>query len=146
MNLKNLIWTIVLVVIPLSVQGQGHTHVISGTVSFQKQGDIYVYLVTEEDFKTPFTGSQVLRLEIEAQERTVEEVPFRFEKVEAGIYGIRCFQDVNGNGKLDRGLRGPLEPWGMSWQEEKPKKWPRFSHIAFEVKQNITNMHIKLQK
>lgn len=146
MNLKDLIWISVLFVIPFSARGQINTYAISGTVSFQNQGDIYVYLVTEEDFKTPFTGSQVLRLEIEPQESVVEEVVFRFEKVVAGIYGIRCFQDVNGNGKLDRGLRGPSEPWGMSWQEEKPKKWPRYSHIAFEVEQDMTNLFIELQQ
>jgi len=146
MNMKWLFLVLILCIVPFSSPGQTRSYRISGRLSFQNRGDIYVYLVTEEDFKTPFTGLQVIHIEMEANGEVENEVYFSFDNVEAGTYGIRCFQDENGNGKLDRGIGGPAEPWGMSWQDEKPKKWPRFSHIAFEVKQDIDDMHITLQQ
>jgi uncharacterized protein (DUF2141 family) len=127
-----------------SAQGQGVTYTVSGKIIFDKKGDIYVYLVTEDDFNTPFTGIQSLVLTTTLQVSKKREVLFSFEQVEAGKYGIRCFQDVNGNGKLDRGLAGPKEPWGMSWQGDKPGKWPGFSHIEFDVKEDIHDVVIEL--
>jgi uncharacterized protein (DUF2141 family) len=146
MNLKIQMLAVILLLIPFTIQGQTDRYAVAGRIAFQNRGVIYVFLVTEEDFKTPLTGTQVLQLEIGSDEIKENEVTFRFEKVEAGIYGIRCFQDVNGNGELDGGLRGPAEPWGMSWQSEKPKKWPRFPHIAFEVKQDVNDLYIMLQQ
>ena len=106
--------------------------------------DIYVYLVTEKDFKTPFTGTQTLRIAAVQGEKAGWEASFSFEEVKAGTYGIRCFQDLNRNGLLDRGIGGPGEPWGMSWQQGKPRKWPRFSHIVFDVYGDVTEMNIIL--
>jgi len=37
-------------------------------------------------------------------------MPFVFNDVKAGIYGIRCFQDQNNDGKLNIGMFGPSEP------------------------------------
>ena len=49
---------------------------------------------------------------------------------------------ISGVEKLDRGLFGPSEPWGMSWQGEPKKGIPRFSDIAFYVDRNIENILI----
>ena len=35
---------------------------------------------------------------------------FAFHNVPEGIYGIRCFQDNNNNGKLDKDFFSPSEP------------------------------------
>ena len=129
----------------LSVFVQSSTFTLEGEIGFEKSGDIYIYLVTEKIFKKPFTGVQDMVIEIGKDELKMKKVSFRFEEVGAGTYGIRCFQDVNGNGKLDKGLFGPVEPWGMSWQGSKPAKWPKFEHIAFEVNSNITNIKIDLK-
>lgn len=68
----------------------------------------------------PFKGLRELVLKISPDEVQKKKVPFKFEGLQQGTYGVRCFQDVNGNGKLDKGLFGPSEPWGMSWQRESP--------------------------
>ena len=68
----------------------------------------------------PFKGLRELVLKISPDEVQKKKVPFNFEGLQQGTYGVRCFQDVNGNGKLDKGLFGPSEPWGMSWQRESP--------------------------
>ena len=146
MNMKRLVLILVLCIIPFSLPGQTRSYRVSGNLRFQSRGDIYVYLVTEEDFKIPFTGIQVIHIKMESDGEVENEAYFSFDNVEAGTYGIRCFQDKNGNGKLDKGIGGPAEPWGMSWQGDKPKKWPRFSHIAFEVTQDIVDMYITLQQ
>jgi uncharacterized protein (DUF2141 family) len=118
---------------------------VEGEILFDKTGDIYVYLVTEESFRTPFTGSQEKVIEVGEQELRKKVAAFKFEQVRAGNYGIRCFQDVDGDGKLERGLFGPKEPWGMSWQGKKPAKWPEFEDISFEVNSNITSIQIRLE-
>lgn len=74
-----------------------------------------------------------------------KKVAFKFKEIPPGTYGIRCFKDVNGNGKLDKGLFGPKEPWGMSRQGNKPEKWSKIAYISFEVKSNMTNIKIELE-
>jgi len=118
---------------------------IEGQIQFQKNGNIYVYLVDEAVFKTPFTGIQDTLIHIGEAERKKQMVAFTFKAVKPGTYGIRCFQDVNGNGKLDKGLFGPKEPWGMSWQKEKPAMWPKFKDIAFQAKSDIKGLKIQLR-
>ena len=113
------------------------THTIEGSIRYSGKGDIYIYLVNEDIFSTPLVGLQTIVLKVEAAESQKMIKSFRFEAVKSGIYGIRCFQDTNGNGKLDRGLFGPKEPWGMSWNAEKPSKWPRFANVSFSVYSRI---------
>ena len=128
-----------------SVFAQSNTFLLKGKIEFEKSGDIFIYLVTEKIFKTPFTGVQDTLIKISKDELQKKNVSFKFEDVKSGTYCIRCFQDVNGNGKLDKCLFGPKEPWAMSWQGEKPAKWPKFKHVAFEVNSNITNIKIELR-
>ena len=82
-----------------------------------------------------------------AKEKEIAEnkVRFSFQNVEKGTYGIRCFQDLNGDGKLNKGMFGPSEPWGMSWKEEKVLRWPGFDKISFEVNSDIKNLRIVLE-
>jgi uncharacterized protein (DUF2141 family) len=52
------------------------------------------------------------------------------------------FIDTNGNEKVDRGLFGPSEPWGMSWQEKRVARIPRFKDIAFQLAGDIVGIEI----
>lgn len=118
---------------------------IEGEISFDGYGDIYVYLVTEEIFKTPFTGIQDTVIKLGEDEFANRKVRFSFEDIAPGTYGIRCFQDLDGNGKLNKGLFGPAEPWGMSWQGDEPAQWPKFEDLAFKLNANINDLHIVLR-
>jgi len=131
--------------IPFSVFAQSSAFTIEGEVMFKKTGDIYIYLVNEKIFKKPFTGIQDTVITINKKDLKKKSVSFKFKGIQSGTYGIRCFQDENGNGKLDKGMFGPKEPWGMSWQGDKPAKWPKFKHIAFKVKSNIKDIQIELK-
>jgi uncharacterized protein (DUF2141 family) len=124
---------------------QSELFTVEGEVLFSETGDIYITLVTEQLFGTPYEGARKSLITVGEEELKAGCVRFRFMGVDAGVYGIRCYQDVNGNGELDRGLFGPSEPWGMSWQQEKPSRWPKFENIAFEVKVDIRDIKILLQ-
>lgn len=121
------------------------TYVIEGVIAFPQTGKIHVYLVDEKVFKTPLAGIQTIVIELAPKDLVNQIVSFSFQKVKSGTYGIRCFQDVNGDAKLNKGMFGPSEPWGMSWKDEKPAKWPSFKAIAFEVNADIKNIKIKLE-
>lgn len=145
MNRKNLIagfciafFISVAACFPLSAQQQ---YAISGTIAYTGEGPIYVYLVDEEIARVPFTGIQTLVL---TPDEPYGALPFTFTGITTGTYGVRCFQDTNGNGELDRAVFGPKEPWGMSWQGEKPQKWPRWDDFSFELKTNISGITIVL--
>jgi uncharacterized protein (DUF2141 family) len=143
-----LLWCLtccIFITITTSIFAQFENFTIEGTISFEEPGDIYIFLVTEQGFKTPLTGLQKVILKIGPDEIQKRKLSFEFKDVRRGTYGIRCFQDVNGNGKLDKGLFGPKEPWGMSWQRQRPSKWPIFGHIAFEVTSDIRDIHIQLK-
>ena len=121
------------------------TYIIEGKIQYSERGKIYVYLVNEKIFSTPLTGLQTMVLETTASGNSRNSARFRFQNVPPGSYGIRCFQDTNGNSKLDRGLFGPSEPWGMSWNSEKPSRWPRFENVAFQVHSDLPPIIIELQ-
>ncbi len=129
-----------------SVSAQPGLFSIEGELVFNGSGDIYICLVDEKTFSTPFDGIQKYIIRIGPDEMEKNRAAYKFENVAPGVYGIRCFQDVNANGILDKGMFGPKEPWGMSWQGEKPAMWPKFSHLSFEVTENITNLIIDLQE
>ena len=71
---------------------------------------------------------------------------FEFKNVPAGEYTVCCYQDVNGNGKLDFGKFGPKEPHG-TYRPEKGISFgpPKFKDIKFEVKEDITDIQVKLK-
>ena len=143
MNLKKLILGSIITIIPCVSLNCQQQYTISGTVTCNGEGSIYVYLVDEEIAKIPFTGIQTIVL---APDESTNTLPFAFNNVEAGTYGIRCYQDRNKNGELDRGAFGPIEPWGMSWQGEKPQKWPKWNNFSFEVMKNISGITIVLNE
>ena len=63
-----------------------------------------------------------------------------------GDYGIMAFQDVNGNGELDFGLRGPKEPFGVSGNPRigmfSPPSWEK---IKVAVGDDSTAVTIRLK-
>lgn len=136
--MKRFIFMAVLMAVPVAGMAEGF--VISGSVLVRQAGVLYIYLTDEEQFSIPLTGIREIRKDL--KENRKQEIPFSFTDVPEGAYGIRLYVDTNGNGKLDRRLFGPSEPWGMSWQGEPGKGIPRFEDIAFFVKRNIGNILI----
>lgn len=82
-----------------------------------------------------------------------QEVPARggpvnvvFRDVPAGRYAIAAFEDVNGNGRLDRtGLGLPTEPYGFSGGAGL-KARPSFAQAAFELREPGTALQVRLAR
>ncbi len=71
--------------------------------------------------------------------------PFSFEGVPKGTYGIRCFQDVSGTGKMEKGMFGPKQPWGTYRPARPTFRAPSFDEVSFEVDKNVENIAIELK-
>jgi uncharacterized protein (DUF2141 family) len=116
---------------------------IEGDITFPKSGDVYVQLATEEEYSS--RGGRIgLILPVGEKELDEKRISFRFVNVPTGVYGIRCFQDVNGNGKLDSAL-GPTEPWGMYRNKRPAFRGPRFDEISFELTGDLQGIRIELK-
>ena len=113
--------------------------------AISRSGTVYIYLVDEEHSGIPLSG--VLATVDPGRTETEDGyVSFSFSNLQQGIYGIRCFQDINGNGKLDRGLFGPTEPWGFSWNRQPPSGPPAFSDYCHQVTGVLKNIEIQLSR
>jgi uncharacterized protein (DUF2141 family) len=110
---------------------------VSGECEVTGRGQLYVFLVDERSFPVPMSGIRTVTCTLAASGPERQRVTFSFS-VPSGTYGIRCYLDVNGNGALDRGFFGPLEPWGMSWRRRRPAGFPRFADIAFAVAGDVS--------
>lgn len=105
---------------------------IFGDCSVIGSGTLFLFLVDSTQFKNAQTGYRTFIREVRAKPNELSRISFSFQ-VPQGRYGLRCFVDTNDNGLLDKGLFGPAEPWGMSWQGTRPMGFPRFSDISFAV-------------
>ena len=110
---------------------------VSGECQVTGHGQLYVFLVDERSFSVPMSGIRTVTRTLAASSPERQRVAFSFS-VPGGTYGIRCYLDMNGNGALDRGFLGPLEPWGMSWRSQRRAGFPRFADIAFAVAGDVS--------
>jgi len=95
------------------LHGQDSTFRVYGEIRVPRSdGIILIYIIDREYFEIPLAGLYTIVLK--ASSNMLE---YEFRDLPNGTYGIKCFQDLNGNGKLDRGLFGPSEPWALSWKE-----------------------------
>ena len=114
--------------------GSTGAHELAGTIHLgEGTGMVYLFLITEEEMRTPMTGVQEQILVPDADSPFVE---YRFTGITTGEYAVRPFQDCNGDGRLNRGLLQSSEPWALSWNVE-PRGTPRFHEIAFEIKEDL---------
>ena len=121
------------------------TYTISGKVLVEDSGVLFISLVDEKQFKIPFTGVQT-RIDTITQKHLEQGfVAFNFQNIPKGMYGIRVFIDKNNNQKLDRGLFGPTEPWGMSFPGKRKSGIPKFKNISFQVDNDIDGIVIETQ-
>jgi hypothetical protein len=121
-------------------------YMITGRLLIDEEGVAHIYLVDAEQFSEPFTGVEEIVTDISPGQLATGFVPFSFLNIPGGEYGIRVFVDTNGNGKLDRGLLGPSEPWGMSWRGERTSRIPRFRDIAFRLAGDMHGLEIDTRK
>jgi uncharacterized protein (DUF2141 family) len=69
---------------------------------------------------------------------------FTFPDVPAGTYAIAVFQDLNGDGRLDRTPLGlPLEPYGFSKDAGRLRR-PSFSAASIEIGEQDLRVGVRL--
>lgn len=118
---------------------------LSGGVGFPKKGDIYIRVITREEFEKDENGDIKARIKPTAEEEKAGAVGFAFADVPEGAYAIQVFQDVNGNGKMDTGFFGPKEPWG-TYRHARPKfRAPKWEEMAFDVDGDLEGIKISIK-
>ncbi len=106
-NVKSYILIFVIVASSFSfAKAQSPSFIIHGKIKVPElKGELYIFLVDKETFSTPFSGVDKIICKV-----YTETMVFRFNNVLPGEYAIRCFQDLNGNKKLDKKFFMPAEP------------------------------------
>ncbi len=75
-----------------------------------------------------------------------QRVEVTFKGFARGVYAVAAFQDMNGNGKLDRSLLGwPTEPVGASNGATGVVGPPKFEDAAFALKQATQMIQLTLK-
>jgi uncharacterized protein (DUF2141 family) len=111
-------------------------------VNGAQKGQLYLALFEDaSQFPQNASASQGVKLPIDAG-----VVKHTFKNVKWGTYAIAAYQDLNGNGKLDRNFFGvPTEPYAFSnnpavkWQE------PTFAEAAFDLDRPAASVKIRLK-
>jgi uncharacterized protein (DUF2141 family) len=118
--------------------------VIGGEVRFMKNAPIFLRLLEQDEAKKERVArEQVVELSVEDVERGT--VRYQFKGLRPGRYAVKCFQDTNGNKKIDIGMFGPKEPWA-TFRPARPKfRAPRFEEMAFEASQDVTDADLSLR-
>ena len=141
---KNIFFIFLFLFIVFSLVSQENTYFIEGKIHFKGKGKVYIRLVNENTFSQEDKEIDRLILSPSISELQSGQISFSLKNIKPGIYGIKCFLDKNNNGKLDKGVLGPTEPWGMSWKNKKPFGPPNFKDIEFNITSNIKNLLIEL--
>lgn len=129
-------------ILTFGLLAQEETYTLGGRINvYNPKGRIYVFLCDKESFEIPLSGIDTIDFWVDYNKTEVE---YEFNNLPAGRYAIRCYQDVNGNHKLDKWLFGPLEPWGFSYTEDM-KFPPTFDDVSFDLLYNM-RMNITLGK
>ena len=101
---------------------------LSGKIQLtEMNGTVYLSLIDRQHFDEPGSGLDSIMVEVSS-----DLIPYEFSDIPKGVYAIRCFQDKNGNRKLDKGIFGPKEPWALTWNGKK-RFPPRFEDISFTL-------------
>ena len=122
---------------------------ISGEVSFQYDGSIYICLLTKEEFRDfnrprhKLSESPCKAVEMNADLKKAGKVSFTFDNVLKGTYCIFTYQDVNMNGEVDFENYAMNEPWG-TYKECPIGLSPPWGKAKFDLEKDITGIKIEM--
>ena len=150
---KRLITLFVNLSLLLSFAYAEENYTISGDVTFQNDGDIYVCLCTKEEFQNltmdltkhvKLSRLQCKLIGMNAELRKAGKVSFRFDGIPKGTYGVLTLQDVNKNGELDfLGLMYD-EPYGSYKELPAWESCFSWSSIKFDLEKDLTGIKIQM--
>ena len=131
-----------------SVAFAEESYTLSGEVTFQYDGDIYICLLNMEgwrDFQTPRHELSQLKckvIKMNTDLRGAGKVSFKFDSVPKATYCIVALQDVNNNGKADFENYIISEPWGS--YKDVSTTGSSWGNIKFDLVEDITGLKIQM--
>jgi uncharacterized protein (DUF2141 family) len=124
-------------------------YTISGEVTFQYDGDIYICLLTMEEFRDfnkprhELSESPCKIIHMNTDLKKAGKVSFTFDNLPKGTYCVFTYQDVNMNGKVDyEEVLHITEPWGS--YKETMHIIPVWGMVKFDLEKDITGIQIKM--
>jgi uncharacterized protein (DUF2141 family) len=122
---------------------------LSGEVSFQYDGDIYICLSTQDEFldyqKLKLSRPQCQRVRMNSDLKKVGKVSFKFDSIPKGTYCILTFQDVNMNQKIDVVGLTITDPQGSYKENVSPLACALvWSDIKFDLERDLKDIKIQM--
>jgi uncharacterized protein (DUF2141 family) len=121
---------------------------ISGEVTFQYEGNIYICLLTMEEFRDFYrrwhelSESPCKIIQMNTDLKKAGKVSFTFDNIPKGTYCVFTYWDVNMNGELDRTGYDFNEPWGS--YKETAHSIPHWVIVKFDLEKDITGITIQM--
>jgi len=121
---------------------------ISGEVTFQYEGNIYICLLTMEEFRDFYrrwhelSESPCKIIQMNTDLKKAGKVSFTFDNIPKGTYCVLTYQDINMNGKVDFEGQPANEPWGSYKETEHPI--PVWGMVKFDLVKDITGITIEM--
>ena len=124
---------------------------ISGEVTFQDDGNIYICLLTKEEFRDIFVPRRELSqspckiIHINTDLKKAGKVSFTFDNVPKETYCIFTYQDANMNGEVDYVNYAIDEPWvTYKGYKEALFEHPTWGKVKFDLEKNIIGITIEM--
>ena len=122
---------------------------VSGEVTFQYDGSIYICLLTMEEFRDfiipghKLSQSPCKVTQMNTDLKKAGKVSFMFDNIPKGTYCVFTYQDVNMNGEVDYEGLDMNEPCG-SYKEGAIGVYPSWGIIKFDLEKDITGIKIEM--
>ena len=126
----------------------GEKFTVSGEVNFQYDGDIYIFLLTKEEFRDfniprhTLSESPGKVIQMNTDLKKAGNVSFTFDNIPKGTYCIVTYQDINKNGEVDFENYIINEPWGS--YKETGGSMMSWNMVKFDLKKDITGIKIQM--
>ena len=121
---------------------------LSGEVSFQYDGDIYICLYTQDEFldyqKLSLSRPQCQRVRMNSDLKKEGKVSFKFDSIPKGTYCIITFQDVNMNQNIDIVGFTTSEPRGSYKEQISPMVELVWNEIKFDLERDLKDIKIQM--
>ena len=102
-------------------------------------GDLLIGVYDESGYKMKH-GVPVAGRSVHARSSTITVT---FENLPPGTYAVKAFQDLNGNGNFDVGVRG-IEPYGFSTDPPVTVGLPQFDDVKFTLTAGANSIELTL--
>ena len=141
--------SIVLVLIINNAQAQ-ETYTITGDISFQHDGDIYIRICTMDEWAEFLKPNYELSvppwkmIRMNSETKKTGKVSFKLDSIPKGTYVIVAFQDIIKNQKVDYEGMYMKEPWSTYKEDDYLGNRPRWDIVKFNLEKNIGGIKIQL--